>query len=146
VLVADGDDEFRRELRGGLEEHGCEVLEASDGGRALEMLATAADDGRGMPDAIVLEVRMSGYSGLGVLGVVQRFPDPPAAILVSHFIDPSIETVARRLGALHVLRKPIRSDALLAAVLEAAWPGDDRPRLHEAPATAFGSEARSREG
>jgi DNA-binding response OmpR family regulator len=144
VLVADGDHGFRRELREELELHGYEVLEAADGTRTLEMLATAADDRHGMPDAVVLEVRMSGYSGLGVLGVMQRFSDPPPAVVVSHFIDPSIEMVARRLGAVHVLRKPVDLDHLLAAVLDAALRGSSRPGIHRASDTRSGSRARSR--
>lgn len=120
VLVAEGDHELRRGIRDALVQHGYEVIEAEDGASAMQILASAADGQRGMPDVVVLDVRMSGYSGLGVLSVMRRFSAAPPAIVVSSYIDSSIETVARRLGARHLLRKPIDVEQLLAMVFEAA--------------------------
>lgn len=50
VLVAEGDRELRWEIRDALVQHGYEVLEAEDGASAMEILASAADEQRGMPD------------------------------------------------------------------------------------------------
>ncbi len=51
---------------------------------------------------------------------MRRFSAAPPAIVVSSYIDSSIETVAHRLGATHLLRKPIDVEQLLGMVFAAA--------------------------
>jgi CheY-like chemotaxis protein len=120
ILLADDDHVLRRALREELEAKGYDVSEAPDGASALELLAAAADGGVAMPDVLVLDVRMPGLSGLGVLEAMRRLPRPPVTIVVTGFVDRSIQVFASRFGARRVLHKPVDLDELLGAVLDAA--------------------------
>jgi CheY-like chemotaxis protein len=122
VLLADDDDSFRTTIRRVLEEEGYAVTEASNGVETIELLASAADGQGTVPDVVVLDVHMPGYSGLGVLSVMRRFRERPRAIVVTGLADPSIDAFARRLGAVRVIPKPIDLDCLLSEVLAAAKP------------------------
>jgi CheY-like chemotaxis protein len=119
ILLADDDDDFRGSVRDALVAQGCTVLDTGDGQRALETLAEAAGGGVPLPDVVVLDVRMPGCSGLGVLSAMRRLPRRPRTILVTGFRDPSIQLVADRLGAARVLFKPVALDEVLSAVREA---------------------------
>ena len=120
IFVADDDDAFRAILRKIFTLHGYEVTEASDGADALEMLAAAADGEAEEPDVIVLDVNMPGYSGLGVLRAMRRFPRRPPTILVTAFEDASVDVLAQGFGAVCVLHKPLDVHQLLAAIRDIA--------------------------
>jgi CheY-like chemotaxis protein len=126
VLIADDDDGTRGALRQILLDEGYGVLEAADGATALELLASAADEGAPLPDVVLLDFVMPGFSGLGILRVLRRFERPPPTIVLTAFPDPSVDAFARSLGAFRVLRKPIDAQVLSASVLEAAL---SAPRL-----------------
>jgi DNA-binding response OmpR family regulator len=124
VLIVDDDEAFRATLRVSLRAHGYETHEVDSGLAAVEVLAAAADHAGPMPDAIVLDIMMPGLSGLGILQLMRRLGTRlPPTLLVTGFQDRSVDVVARKLGAVRVLRKPVSGDevcaALLAAVLRA---------------------------
>lgn len=119
VLVADDDEDFRGALASELRDDGFQVWEAENGAAALELLAEAADE-RAAPDVVVLDVRMPGYSGLGILRALRQFESRPAVIVVTGSGDLSIDAMAVRLGAARVLHKPLDLDELRAAVVDAA--------------------------
>jgi CheY-like chemotaxis protein len=119
ILVADDDETFRGALGDALARAGYEVAEVADGAAALEILAAAADGTAPAPDVVVLDVMMPGYSGLGILKVMRRFAQPPPAVLVTAFADPSVNVLAKNLGAFRVLRKPVELDDVVGAVLDA---------------------------
>lgn len=119
VLIADDDEDTRCALAQLLSTEGYDVIEAADGTQALEILARAAD-GRGpLPDLVLLDFLMPGFSGLGILRVMRRFLQLPPTIIMTGFPDPSVDTLARNLGAVRVLRKPIREAELRAIVHDA---------------------------
>lgn len=115
VLVADDDLAFRSMMRRRLVRHGYEVLEASDGEAALDVLS-----GSVQPDVVVLDVMMPRCSGLGVLDILRTLKRMPPTLLVTGFDDRSVDVVAGRLGALRVFHKPFELDELLDGILEAA--------------------------
>ncbi|MBX3203739.1 MAG: response regulator [Labilithrix sp.] len=119
VFLADDDDLFRAVLKDELIAHGYAVEDVSDGAQALELLAMAADGLAASPDVVVLDVRMPGYSGLGVLNVMRRFAKRPPTLLLTAVPDPSIDVLARTMGAFGVLHKPVELDEVLDAVEEA---------------------------
>ncbi|MBX3197882.1 MAG: response regulator [Labilithrix sp.] len=119
VFLADDDDLFRAVLRDELIAHGYAVEDVSDGAQALELLAMAADGLAAPPDVVVLDVRMPGYSGLGVLNVMRRFAKRPPTLLLTAVPDTSIDVLARTMGAFGVLHKPVELDDILDAVEEA---------------------------
>jgi signal transduction histidine kinase/CheY-like chemotaxis protein len=138
VFLADDDDEFRTSLKQSLVERGYEVREASDGATALELLARAADGRHPAPDVVVLDVRMPGCSGLGVVSAMGKLPVMPPTLLVTGFRDSSVNVLAERLGVFRVLFKPIEVDQVIAVVLEAAQrgPGPRRPQSPSRPRAA----------
>jgi CheY-like chemotaxis protein len=122
ILVADDDRDVRNAIESVLVADGYGVLEACDGSCALEMLASAADKRGPLPDVVILDFVMPGFSGLGILGVLRRFEHPPPTIIITAFPDPSVNRLAQGLGAFRVLRKPINEGDLRAVVREAvAW-------------------------
>ena len=127
ALVADDDADARDAMCSLLVSEGYEVISLADGGAALEYLAEAADGKRASPDFLVLDFAMPGLSGIGLLRVLRRFGTVPPTILVTAFPDPSVDTFARAAGATRVLRKPVESEDVLAAVCAALIEGRGKP-------------------
>jgi CheY-like chemotaxis protein len=98
---------------------GYDIREAGDGAELLDMLLEAADHPLLRPYAVVADVRMPKLSGLGVLATLRRSSWNIPVILITALTDESVQTVARRLGAVGVLRKPFDMNDLLTAVLNA---------------------------
>jgi CheY-like chemotaxis protein len=115
ILLADEDASFRSALATVLAAMGYEVMLACDGEMAIECAAAAADRGV-FPDAFVLDFRLPRLSGLGVVHTLRRLPCVPPVILLSGFVDPSVELVARRLGIHRVLFKPVEVKTVVDAL------------------------------
>jgi len=119
VLVADDDEDMRSLVAETLRSDGCAVIEARDGAELLDHLVRALDDPRARPEVVVADVMMPHLSGLGVLNALRRAQLNFPVILMTVLTDESVYTVARRLGALGVLRKPFDVDDLRTAVKNA---------------------------
>jgi len=117
VLVADDDDELRALVVETLRSDGYLVVEARDGAEMLSFLVSTAEDPETRPDVIVTDVRMPKLSGLGVLQELRHAQIPLPVILMTGFSPTSVEVVAKRLGAVGVLRKPFDVDDLRTAVM-----------------------------
>jgi len=119
VLVADDDDDMRDLIAATLRSDGYEVLEATDGVDLLDRLERALDDPHERPDVVVTDIMMPRLSGLGVLDALRRAQLHVPVILMTVLADQSVHIVARRLGAVGVLRKPFDADDLRAAIMSA---------------------------
>lgn len=119
ILVADDDEDVRALVAETLRSDGHYVLEAADGAELVECLRDALDNLTVRPDVIVSDVRMPKLSGLGVLAELRRSHWNVPVVLITVLADDSVRTVARRLGAVGVLKKPIDMDNLRTAVLNA---------------------------
>jgi CheY-like chemotaxis protein len=119
VLVADDDDDMRALVASSLRADGYEVLEAIDGAELLDRLEEALTDPHSRPDVVVTDIMMPRLSGLGVLDALRRAQLHFPVILMTVLADDSIHIVAKRLGALGVLRKPFDIDDLRTAVVNA---------------------------
>ncbi len=119
VLVADDDDDMRGLVASVLRGDGYSVVEASDGTELLAKLEEAIDDPAVRPDVVVADIMMPKLSGLGVLDALRRAQLHFPVLLMTVLDDASIHIVARRLGALGVLRKPFDMDDLRTAVVNA---------------------------
>jgi DNA-binding response OmpR family regulator len=119
VLVADDDDDIRALVASVLRADGYVVHEASDGAELLNRLEEAIDDPTSRPDVVVADIMMPKLSGLGVLDALRRAQVHFPVLLMTVLEDESIHIVARRLGALGVLRKPFDMDDLRTAVVNA---------------------------
>jgi CheY-like chemotaxis protein len=112
VLIVDDDDTMRRLLRATLPEaEGFEIIEASDGKLALEVLER--DD---PVDLVLLDWMMPGRSGADVLEQLRsRHPEVPV-IVVTAELEPRQRELAESLGADVFLTKPFSPLQLLEHV------------------------------
>jgi DNA-binding response OmpR family regulator len=122
VLVADDDDELRATLVDALRADGYIVLEAHDGEEMLALLHDTISDPATRPDVIIADVRMPKLSGLGVLAELRHEGVHVPIVMMTGFHPESVEVVAKRLGAIGILRKPFDLDDLRTAVMNAHTP------------------------
>jgi CheY-like chemotaxis protein len=81
ILVVDDDEGIRTFLATLLSDHGAAVLEASDGGQALEMA------GRSRPDLITLDLSMPGIDGIETFSRLRAAAETqhiPVCIITGH--------------------------------------------------------------
>ena len=116
VLVADDDDDMRALVTETLRADGCTTLEARDGEELLDLLRHALVESGSRPDVVLTDVKMPRLSGLGVLEALRLTRWSLPVVMMTALLDASIDTVAKRLGAVGVLRKPFDPDDLLTAV------------------------------
>jgi DNA-binding NarL/FixJ family response regulator len=96
------------------------VAEAADGEAALRVLAAAA------PDVVLLDLRMPGLDGLGVLRALRSVPGNtglPSAIVLTTFDDDALMLEAVRQGARGFLLKDVSLDRLAEAIRTVAAGG-----------------------
>jgi DNA-binding response OmpR family regulator len=111
VLVVDDDRHFLEATRTMLEEHGYDVVTASDGSEGLMQAE------RESPDLIVLDVMMPRRSGFGVLDHLGHPGRPgPWIVVVTANEEKRHEDIARAKGADMYLKKPFEMCELLSAV------------------------------
>jgi DNA-binding NtrC family response regulator len=110
ILVAEDDGGVRVGLVANLELEGYEVVEAQDGGRALELL----DEQRF--DLVISDVVMPKANGVEVLrGLRVRWPETPL-VLVSAFVSETLIAAAVSDGLYAMLYKPVGMQTVLRTV------------------------------
>jgi CheY-like chemotaxis protein len=112
VLIVDDEPDIRLVARLELADLGLLVHEASSGEEALALLR-ASD-----PDAVLLDLRMPGMDGWGVieqLAAEGRLADLPVFVFSAH-MDESAWERARALGCRGFVPKPYRSAQLREAL------------------------------
>lgn len=110
VLVVDDEDSLRALLRTNLQEHGYEVIEASNGAEALDKVALES------PDLVLLDSMMPELDGYGVLGElrkVNRFKNLPVIMLTAKTSEAD-RVRAFTAGANDFVPKPFYLGELLA--------------------------------
>jgi serine/threonine-protein kinase len=112
ILVADDDPLQRETVSDVLRDDGYEVVEAADGDEVLKLLGGSAV----VPDVLLLDFCMPGFSGLGVLRLLQRRGKVPPTLILTGFPDNSVDRMAVQLGAVRVLHKPVDIDVLRSEV------------------------------
>ena len=112
LLVVDHERTYRKSLKKFLVENGYEVEEISDGQAALEMAATDGVDG------ILLDVAIAPTDGWEILTKLKGNPKTRAipVIMMTPILSNEVEATAFRLGAAHVIPKPLRPDSLKLTV------------------------------
>ncbi|MGH7295806.1 MAG: response regulator [Polyangiaceae bacterium] len=127
ILVADDDEDMLALVTRALRADGHEVSEAHDGEDLLAQLDRALDDPLARPDVVVADVMMPRLSGLGVLEALKRARLHFPVVLMTVLADSSVWIVARRLGAVGVLKKPFDLDDLRTAVANATLAYEKSP-------------------
>ncbi|MFP2912959.1 response regulator [Pyxidicoccus sp. 3LFB2] len=117
VLVAEDQEEMRTLLRRALKRRGYDVVEAPDGPQLVRAIVDGLREPETqVPDLIVTDVRMPGFSGLEVLARLRRDGWNTPFILITAFGDAQLHEEAMRLGAARVLNKPFAMEDLCEAV------------------------------
>jgi CheY-like chemotaxis protein len=100
VLLVDDEESLRITLAGNLELEGHEVLEASDGHQALEVLRNTE------VDLVLSDIRMPGLSGVELLRHIRKSrPTLPVLLMTAYTADEQLDA-ALTAGVFAVLRKP----------------------------------------
>lgn len=108
ILVVEDDADVRRFIIECLEAHGCTVWQAENGFEALSLLA------RDRPDLLMVDFAMPGMNGAEVVQRAwQLHPHLPVLMATGYADMKMVESV---IPDECLLRKPFRSDELLAAV------------------------------
>jgi CheY-like chemotaxis protein len=114
ILVADDEPHIRKLVTFTLKTKGYEVLEAADGGEALEAARTGA------PDLILLDVMMPVMTGYDVLDRLKADPataDIPVIILSAKSQAAEVQEGLAR-GALEYISKPFTPKELAQRVAD----------------------------
>jgi len=143
VFVADDDDAMREAVATSLRTVGHHVVEARDGAELLDLLRATMDTPLLRPNLVVADVRMPNLSGLGVLAALQRARWDVPVLLITALKEESVQTVARRMGAIGVLQKPFETDDLLTAVLNAGALFERSRSSRPPPVSGLGADGQS---
>ena len=108
ILIADDDKTCRDSIQKVLEREGHTVQTAESVDRAHETLGTNHFD------LVVCDYRMPGKTGIDLLIELRRKDSTVPVLMISAFADAVVEAAVKRLGALDVLKKPIRRQELVA--------------------------------
>ena len=110
VLIVDDDEVIRSLLRLTLPDEGYDLVEAEDGDQALQIIAAR------QPSLVLLDWRMPGTSGEGVLTALkQTYPEVPVIVLTAE-PEAKVRTLAESLGADVFVAKPFSPLQLLGSV------------------------------
>lgn len=119
ILVVDDEPPIRKLLRMGLTSQAYEVLEATNGKMALEMLARR-------PELVILDLGLPDIDGLELLRRIRQQQQDVAIIVLSSRDDEAGKVAALDLGADDYVTKPFGMDELFARMRAAM-----RHRLQE---------------
>lgn len=113
VLVADDEEAIRHLVDFMLERAGFDVIAASDGTTALELLHEDIS-------VALLDLRMPSMDGIETLKAIrERMPDLPVLIMSAHG-DVRDAVQAMKLGAFDYIQKPFEADELIGLVRQAS--------------------------
>jgi DNA-binding NtrC family response regulator len=112
ILVADDEPNLRRVLGAILLRDGYEVLHATDGDEALDIV----EDG---VDVLITDLRMPRLDGMAVLRrMVVAHPDVPVILITAHgSVDSAVEAV--KLGAFDYVEKPFEQEHIRQVIAKA---------------------------
>jgi signal transduction histidine kinase/ActR/RegA family two-component response regulator len=111
ILVVDDEPDVLEYIRLVLDAAGYKSLQASDGADALEILKTHPNI-----DLVLLDVAMTGLSGLEVLDRIRAQPYDAKVCMISAHVGARVEQSSKEKGADGFLPKPFAPDRLLETV------------------------------
>ena len=112
ILVVDDEADIRKSVRLTLTKVGYDVVEAEDGGTAIQ--AIRSGDNPLMVDAVICDLVMPKVNGMEAIAFFrQQFPGVPVLVLTGH---PNLDNASElfKQGVVDYLVKPIVPDKLIA--------------------------------
>lgn len=120
VVIADSDENFRRQLKDILRHAGCTLIrEAGEGKSALQIVFQTE------PDLVILEDRIPGSEWSDVAEIIGEHRVAPVVLTVEANYQQNLEELARKTGVYGLLTKPLQETNILP-VLEAALANFER--------------------
>lgn len=117
VLVVDDEDYIRKAVRMTLTKAGYDVVEAEDGGKAIEVIRS--DDNPLMVDVIICDIRMPKVNGVEAIAYFRsQFPSVPVVVLTG-FPDTELAVSLLKQGVVDYVVKPIDGEKLLTVTAKA---------------------------
>ncbi len=118
ILVVDDEEYILRTMEGVLRDEGFEVVSASSGEEALEVVESRN------PSLVLLDVWLPQMDGLETLAVLKgRHPNLPVVMMSGHGTAETARK-SKTLGAFEFIEKPLNLDKVLLAIESALTPGD----------------------
>ena len=113
ILIIDDEADMRAVLEQTLSVAGHEIVLAANGQEGI-------DQYRATPvDVVVTDLFMPRKEGIETIREMRRhFPETPIIAMSGDAIADSLLSVAKRLGAARILKKPFQTEELLALVTE----------------------------
>lgn len=109
ILVVEDDERFRTSIVEIISGYGFQAIQVGDGEVALALL------NQHVPDAILLDIKLPGISGLGILEMIKQLPH--LRHIPVHMISAlEYQHNALRMGALGYLTKPVTTEKVKSAV------------------------------
>lgn len=109
ILVVEDDEKFRSSVVEAIRSYGFDPVEAGDGDVALAILNAHT------PDAILLDIKLPGISGLGLLEMIKQMPH--LRHVPVHIISAlDYQHNALRMGALGYMTKPVSLEKVRSAL------------------------------
>jgi len=108
ILVIDDEPPIRKLLRVGLSAHGYQIVEASNGKMALDLLSQQA------PDLVILDLGLPDMEGHELLRTIRARNDSVPIVVLSSRDDETGKVQALDSGADDYVTKPFGMDELLA--------------------------------
>jgi len=111
ILIVDAQKEFRDVLQTVLTSYGHEVFTADTGAHALELVEAKP------PAVVLLDLALPGaMTGIEVLAKLRAATPTLPVIVLTGYMPTDLESRARELGAVDVLRKGLKMDILMQAI------------------------------
>lgn len=135
ILIIDDDKDLCFVLKRFLSKHGFEVIEATSGKAALEILENVE------PDLILCDFRLEDMSGSSILKKIkEKNPSVPVIIITGYSnIKTAVEVM--KLGAMDYVTKPLLPDEILLTIRKAlSKSAEEKAEGVNAPATEMQEE------
>jgi len=122
LLLVDDDPAFARVLGRALSARGFTVHSAASSAEAIAQLDS---DGGIRPDFAILDLNLSGSSGLKLIGAVRQVNPECRIVVLTGYASISTAVDAIKLGADQYLAKPVEVDAIVRSLTDVQTPVDD---------------------
>jgi len=134
ILIVDDEEDLCQMMFLLLKREGFDPIVALDGETALEMI------GRGMPDAVLLDVKMPGLDGLEVLRRAKNLePNLPVLIMTAYGgVHSAVEAIKQ--GAYDYLTKPVNNHMLSEKLRQAIANRSGAPKRAKPPGRSRDSD------
>jgi len=113
ILIVDDEPTILESGKIILEDEGYEVITASDGREAMNVLKTHNIH------IVLTDFKMPGLNGLELIKWIKKFEPELPVIMITSYVNRSIQGVVRRAGACEFMLKPIDYTELIEKIEEA---------------------------